>query len=188
FTLARQVLDKAVKAAPATAEPYLRRGTVNMLLGDYDAALADLNSALAKTPWSLFGHIYRGDVYREIGRYDEAEKDYETALRINSDAADAYYGIAIVHWNKNRLPEATAACRKLLELERDASRGYLCLASLLMHQEMFGEAMKVYYNGVSRFPENGTMWYGLGTAYEALGLFKEAQRSYERSSQLTQES
>jgi tetratricopeptide (TPR) repeat protein len=44
--------------------------------------------------------------------------------------------------------------------------------------------MKIYYNGVSRFPESGTLWYGLGTAYEELGLYKEAQHSYERSSEL----
>jgi hypothetical protein len=53
---------------------------------------------------------------------------------------------------------------------------------------MFSDAMKIYYNGVTRFPENGTLRYGLGTAYEELGLYKEAQHSYEISSQLAQES
>jgi tetratricopeptide (TPR) repeat protein len=186
YAQARQILDEAIRAKPRSAESYLRRGTVNMLVGDYDAALADLNTALAKQPWLVFGHIYRGDVYRETRRYEDAEKDYQAALRINAMAVDAYYGIALVNWEKKQLPEATAACRKLLDLERD-TRGYLCLGSLLMHQSMFNDAMKIYYNGVSRFPENSTLWYGLGTAYEELGLYKEAQHSYERSSQLAQE-
>jgi tetratricopeptide (TPR) repeat protein len=188
YALARQYLDEAIKATPRNAETYVRRGAVNMLVGDYDAALADLNFALAKKNWLVLGYIYRGDAYRETGRYEEAEKDYQAALRINATAVEAYYGIALVYWNTKRLPEATASCRKLMELERDNPRGYLCLASLLMHQQLFGDAMKVYYNGVSRFPENGTLWYGLGTAYEELGLYKEAQHSYERSSRLAQES
>ena len=184
YALARQFLDEALRATPGKAETYLRRGAVNMLVGDYDAALADLNFALAKKKWLVLGYIYRGDVYRATRRYEEAEKDYQTALGINATALDAYYGIALINWERRRLPEATAACRKLLELERDNPRGYLCLGSLLMHQGMFGDAMKIYYNGVSRFPESGTLWYGLGTAYEELGLYKEAQHSYERSSQL----
>jgi len=188
YAAARQLLDEAIRAAPGTAETYLRRGTVSMLVGDYETALADLNTALTKNPRLIFGYIYRGDVYRETGRYGEAEKDYQTALGMNSSAVDAYYGLALVNWKRERLPEATSACRKLLELERDNPRGHLCLASLLMQQGMFGEAMTVYYNGVSRFPENGTLWYGLGTAYEELGLYKEAQHSYERSSKLAQES
>src|SRR5262249_16918262 len=48
YATARQLLDEAIRAAPGTAENYLRRGTVNMLVGDYDAALADLNTALTK--------------------------------------------------------------------------------------------------------------------------------------------
>lgn len=187
FAQARQVLDEAIRAKPGRAESYLRRGTVNMLVGDYGAALIDLNTALEKQPWLVFGLIYRGDVYRETQRYDQAEKDYQAALRINATAVDAYYGLALVYWEKKRLPEATAACRKVLDLERD-TRGYLCVGSLLMHQSMFNDAMRIYYNGVSRFPENSTLWYGLGTAYEELGLYKEAQHSYERSSQLAQES
>ncbi len=188
YTHARRSLDKAIGLAPGKAEAYIYRGRVNLLVGDYDAALADLNRGLTTRQWSVFGHIYRGDTYRETGRYEEAEKDYRTALGINDDAADAYYGIALVHWKRKRLPEATAACRKLLELEPDNARSYICLGSLLMHQGQFGDAMKIYYNGVSRFPENGTLWYGLGTAYEELGLYKEAQLSYERSSLIAQES
>ncbi|HEY1267707.1 MAG TPA: tetratricopeptide repeat protein [Candidatus Binatia bacterium] len=188
YMQARRFLDEAIRLAPRKAEAYLYRGNINILVGDYDAALADLNNAVAKRPWLLYGHIYRGDTYRETGRYDDAEKDYQTALRMNPDAADAYYGIALVYWKQNRLPEATAACRKLLELERENSRSYVCLGSLLMHQGMFSDAMKIYYNGVTRFPENGTLRYGLGTAYEELGLYKEAQHSYEISSQLAQES
>ncbi|GEM_PF-1396129 len=184
YARAREYLDAAVLLPRGKGEAFLQRGYLNFLIRNYTDALNDLNQAVARQRYSPFGYVYRGDLYLATGRYNEALKDYETALRINRSAAEAYYGIAMVNWEKKQLPEATAACRRLLELERDNPRSYICLGSLLMYQQLFGDAMKVYYNGVSRFPDNGTLWYGLGTAYEELGLFKEAQFSYERSSRL----
>jgi predicted Zn-dependent protease len=90
----------------------------------------------------------------------------------------------MVHWERKELSEATEACKKLNELNPQDWRGYNCLASLYMHQDLFGDALRIYYNGVSRFPEDSTLWYGLGTAYEEVGLYKEAQDAYARSSAL----
>jgi predicted Zn-dependent protease len=53
-----------------------------------------------------------------------------------------------------------------------------------MHQGLFTDAFRIYYNGVNHFPEDSTLWYGLGTAYEELGLYKEAQDAYATSSSL----
>jgi Flp pilus assembly protein TadD len=54
-----------------------------------------------------------------------------------------------------------------------------------MHQQKFTEALKVYRDGATRF-DNATLWYGLGTAYEELGRYREAEEAYAKSSTLAQ--
>jgi tetratricopeptide (TPR) repeat protein len=188
YAKAQELLDKAIQLSPRNPEAYMYRGNLNLVLGRYEQALSDLDIAVGPGRPSLYSLFYRGEVYRKIGRYEEALKDYESALRLDNRFPDAYYGTAMVHWTRKELPEATEACKKLLEFEPDSPRSYLCLGSLLMHQGIFGEALKVYYNGVVLFPQNSTLWYGLGTAYEELGQYKEAEAAYSKSSSLGQES
>jgi protein O-mannosyl-transferase len=186
YAQARAMLDKAVELEPNRSEPYLYRGNLNQMLGRYDDALADLQRALKDKRPSLFAYIYRGDVYREMGRYDEALSDYQEALKRNRSFAEAYYGAAMAYWKKQDLPNSAAACRKLMELEPDNRRSYQCLGSLLMYQQKFSEALNVYHEGAKRFPENATLWYGLGTAYEEMGRYKDAEEAYAKSSSLAQ--
>jgi len=186
YAEARAMLDKAVELDPKRSEAYLYLGRLNKMLGNYEAALSDLNRVVNGNRLPAFGLVYRGDVYREMGRYDEALSDYQAAVKRNLNFAEAYYGMAIAYWKKNALPEAAAACRKLMELEPKNRRSYQCLGSLLMHQQLFAQALKIYYAGVTRFPQNPTLWYGLGTAYEELGRYNEAEEAYSKSAALGQ--
>jgi tetratricopeptide (TPR) repeat protein len=184
YAQARTMLDKAVALDPNRQEPYLHRGYLNLMIGNYDDALNDLQRSMNGRRPSAFSLVYRGDVYREMGRYDEALRDYRLALQLNKNFTEAYYGAALAYWKNNDLAAAAAACRKLMQLEPENRRSYLCLGSLLMHQQLFAEAQNVYSTGVSRFPENATLWYGLGTAFEELHRYKEAEEAYAKSSSL----
>lgn len=177
YDKAQQLLDKAIAISPKNSSVYFYRGYLNSLLERNEAALADftksINIGRRARPF-----VYRGDVYRKLGRHDEALEDYQHALRLNPRMWEAYFGVAMVHWERKELDPATAACRKLNQMNPRERQGYTCLGSLLMHQGHFDEAFKVYRSGVSRFPNDGALWYGLGTAYEELGLYGEAQNAF----------
>ena len=181
---AEAMLEKAVRLAPSSSRAYMFRGYLNLRLGRYDQALSDLNAAIELRPGEPFSFLHRGELYRKTGRYAEALSDYQSALRLNRRFPDAYFGIALVYWEKKELQRSTAACRRLLELDPYDRRGYSCLGSLLMHQSQFHEALKAYSDGVTRFPNDGYLWYGLATAYEEVGLYQEAQEAYAKSSLL----
>jgi tetratricopeptide (TPR) repeat protein len=183
YEKAQELIDRAVQLSPGNPHAYYYRGYLNMVLERNDEALSDLTKAITLQP-SATNFLSRGHVYRKMGRYDEALTDYQTALGKNRRLSEAYFGIAMVHWERKELSQATEACRKLNEIDPGERQGYICLGSLLMHQSLFGEAFKVYYNGVTRFPQDSILWYGLGTAYEELGLYREAQDAYAKSSSL----
>jgi len=183
YDKAQQMIDKAIQFSPKNSSVYFYRGYLNSLLERNDAALSDFTKAINLRRGAR-PFVYRGDVYRKIGRYDEALEDYQYALKLNPRMWEAYFGIAMVHWERKELEPAVASCRKLNQMNPRDRQGYTCLASLLMHQGLFDEALKIYRSGVIRFPKDSTLWYGLGTAYEELGLYGEAENAYANSSAL----
>jgi len=183
YEKAQPILEKAIELSPKDPFGYFSRGHLNMLLNRTDEAVSDFTTAIQLRPNGA-SFLYRGDVYRKIGRYDEALSDYQSALRRKRVMPEAYFGIAMVHWERKELAQATEACKKLNEIDPKERRGYTCLGSLFMHQGLFADALRMYYNGVNLFPEDSTLWYGLGTAYEELGLYKEAEDAYSTSSSI----
>jgi tetratricopeptide (TPR) repeat protein len=184
YDKARQLIEKAVQLSPKNSSPYFYRGYLNSLLANDESALADYTKAIELRPRRARYFVYRGDLYRRIGRLDEALDDYQYALQLNPQMWEAYFGIAMAHWERKELDPAVASCRKLNRMNPRYRQGFTCLGSLLMHQGHFDEAFKVYHSGVTRFPKDSTLWYGLGTAYEELGMYGEAQEAYSNSSSL----
>jgi tetratricopeptide (TPR) repeat protein len=188
YDKAQELMDRAAQLEPRNGRLFYYRGYLNMVLDKDDAALANFAVDLKIHPTQAITYVHVGDIYRKMGRYDDALRSYQIALRLNRRYPEAHFGVAMVHWEKKELDQATAACRKLNELNPRQRQGYTCLGSLLMHQEQFGEALRIYYKGALRFPDDATLWYGLGTAYEELGLYKEAQDAYAKSSTLLRRS
>jgi tetratricopeptide (TPR) repeat protein len=85
FVLARgdqtgglDLLDRAEQVAP-TAAMYVARAHLYSGLGRRDAALVDLQAALAKEPGSIDAAIALGDLYREMGDTANAKRVYDGA-------------------------------------------------------------------------------------------------------------
>jgi tetratricopeptide (TPR) repeat protein len=62
---------------------YFGRGYASVLLGDYEAAVRDLNAALAARPGMVNAVVWRGYAREKLGQRDLALVDYEEALRSN---------------------------------------------------------------------------------------------------------
>jgi tetratricopeptide (TPR) repeat protein len=63
--------------------------------------------------------ISEGWAAHRSGKNDEALRQFENALSLENDNIDAYYGIGLAERARRRLPEATAAFEKSLQLTRD---------------------------------------------------------------------
>jgi len=64
-----------------------------------EEALAYLNEAIAKDPTNARYYFARGCLNEKINM-DEAIKDYETAISKDDKLFNAYYNLAVVHYNK----------------------------------------------------------------------------------------
>jgi cytochrome c-type biogenesis protein CcmH/NrfG len=88
--------------------------------------------------------------------------------------------------DKSDIDGAIEACRKVLEIDAKDPRSYHCLGSIAMEQQRYVDAIRAYQRGIERRPHDSGLWYGLGTAYEAYGMYKPAAEAFDMSSRLTQ--
>jgi membrane associated rhomboid family serine protease/predicted negative regulator of RcsB-dependent stress response len=61
---------------------YTGTGRVNLLRGQVDEALLELDQAVALAPAEPFAHFVRGVIYYEIGQYRQARTDLQEALNL----------------------------------------------------------------------------------------------------------
>lgn len=93
--------------------------------GDFDAALADCNQALAQEPGSAIGHIRRGLAYQGKGDLDRAIADYDVAIRLDANNTYAYRERAAAYYHKDDYARAIADYTQAIQFDpNDATSLY----------------------------------------------------------------
>ncbi len=181
---ARQFFDKAIQISPRLSHAFILRGYLSYRQDRNENALADYATALKLDSRSPYASFYRGELYRKIGESDKALADYEAALNSMPYYTDAHLGIAMAYLDKDEIVKATDACAKLVKIDPEDRRGYDCLGTLLLEQNLLSDAVKIYKDGVKRNPRDADLWHGLASAYEKLYMHKEAGEALERASRV----
>ncbi len=80
---AMKAYDQVVAIAPGFAEGWNRRATLNYMIGDYQASLADIDKTLALEPRHFGALSGRGLVYSQLEEWDLALESFEEALQVH---------------------------------------------------------------------------------------------------------
>src|SRR5262249_48909152 len=112
------------------------------------------------------------------GRGDEALVELERALRGGEKRAEIYSAIGYIHYERKQFEEATAAYRRLLELEPDHSNGGFNLALCLQATEQWKDAAQQFEKALSANPSRKEAYLGLGACQLHLGAPKRAEEAY----------
>ena len=100
-------------------------------LGDYDAALASIDRALAVRSGEAAYHVARADLLRLLHRTPEAVAVYEEALRRDARSAGALRGLAELRLEQRRDPEALALLKRYVAVAPDDPDVNVVVAGLL---------------------------------------------------------
>lgn len=92
YQAAKGILDEEIRLHPQAAEAYAHRGRAQHRLGDLDAALDDLNRAIAIDSHCGEAFHFRALVFqdRRLGRYGEALADFKASVQCTPDNPFAY--------------------------------------------------------------------------------------------------
>jgi pentatricopeptide repeat protein len=115
FAQARQCYDKALSSRTDSIDPFYRRGIAEIRIGDFAAAVPDLERVVAEDPKYDF-HQAMGllaHAYAKTGQPDKAEKLFQEATKI-STASETYYNYLLFLAAQNRMPEARQWAQRIL--------------------------------------------------------------------------
>ena len=166
---------------------YYTRGKSEILAGNIDGAIADLNAAIQSDATMVDAYILRGEVYMQTGNYGAAMSDFNSALSVDAANSIAYYDRALLNTRledfnsamgdiNNALAAYASNPNEILQL-RDlyAKRGQLNL-----WMKNWEGAIADYTNSLAR-PEgivSPTVYAERAEAYTAMGEYVLAINDY----------
>ena len=125
FVRARASYDRAISSRTDHADPFYRRGIAEIELGDFAAAVPDLERAVMSDPGYDF-HRAKGLLawaYAKTGQNDKADAMFREATRI-STLSETYYHYALYLESQGRNAEARIWAQRILE-KKPTMPGYL---------------------------------------------------------------
>ncbi|MFM7457380.1 MAG: tetratricopeptide repeat protein [bacterium] len=149
--------------------------------------------------------LNRAIAFQKEGRYDESIDSYIKAVRLSPRNADIHYNVGTSFQAKKDWFQAEKAYRRALELDPNHKEATLALKALtddrketqvseafdkaiaLQQQGLLAEAISIYLRVAEDKPTDDTLFYNLGTAYQANGEFDKAKESFIRAATLKPE-
>jgi hypothetical protein len=125
FSRARAAYDRSISSRTDSADPFYRRGIAEVELGDFAAAVPDLERALQSDPDYDF-HRAKGLLawaYAKTGQVEKANAMFVEATRL-STLSETYLHYALFLESQDRSAEARAWAQKILD-KRATMPGYL---------------------------------------------------------------
>jgi len=125
FARARACYDRSISARTDSPDPFYRRGVAEIALGDFAAAVPDLEHAVTSDPDYDF-HRAKGLLawaYAQTGQPEKANAMFRQATKI-STLSETYYHYALFLESQGRNAEAREWAHKILE-KKPTMPGYL---------------------------------------------------------------
>ena len=125
YAKARACYDKAISSRTDSLDPFYRRGMAAIFMGDYTAALPDLERVVSKDPQYDF-HRAAGllaHAYANTGQPEKADALFQSVTKI-STISETYYNYATFLASQNRAAEAREWAKKILD-KKPTMPGYL---------------------------------------------------------------
>jgi hypothetical protein len=115
FARARQCYDKAISSRTDSADAFYRRGITEIEMGDFAAAIPDLERVVAKDPKYDFQRAAAllAHAYANAGQPAKAEALFEEVTKV-STASETYYNYACFLASQQRNGEAREWAKRIL--------------------------------------------------------------------------
>ena len=182
FKEARPWLLKAVASGLDRPHLHLRAGWACMWTTGAQGAEEWMRRAVAGAPNDWTGHFGLGSSLRAQGRIDEAVASFGRAMDLSPENPDCLAQLFDCRYAQNRLAEAEAYARRVVEIDPGSVRGWINLGVALITQDRFGEAIEAFEHAESCGKATGEVdrHLNLAICLRETGRLPDALGLYER--------
>ena len=119
FAKARGCYDRSISQRTDSVDPFYRRGVAEVELGDFAAAVPDIERAVAADPKYDFHRAVGllAHAYAETGQTEKADAFFQQATN-TSTSSETYYNYALFLHAQGRTAEAREWAQKILDQRR----------------------------------------------------------------------
>lgn len=180
YKKALELCNKEIIRKPEEASNYDIRCTIYNTLGNYEAALKDINKSYLLDSVN-FSFLQRADIQSELGNFDHALADIKKEQSINGDSKLLYGSLANVFFLKE---EYEAALNKITDgIKKYPNDAYLYNFKGFINMEIedYKEAI-FYFDKAIEFDEfYGIAYNNRGFCKYNLGLYELAEEDVSKS-------
>ena len=155
--------------------------------GNFEAALARYNEAIAAAPGDYRGHMNAANALQRLGRRDEALTAQRRAVERAPDNARARFNLGALLLARGEMVDAEAQLLRASELEPGMAEAAVLLADLYERAARFDEAEAQFARALSLAPQHAGIIRNFGMFCLRLGRSDEALRLVLRASALDPE-
>ena len=188
----RQIEPRGDKAA---IRAYLKGRELVAESGKEKEALSAFNEAIEKFSRHAKAYERRGFINCQLGNHDDALYDYSKSIDINPDAANPYYGRAIIkrllNDNEGALEDLNSCTKRCIPHQPVFWQARRMMADCYASIGNFEEAIKqlTWFNKRKFTPENPNYkfrrraWFDLGKLYLEVEDFKASGEAFDKALQ-----
>ncbi len=168
---------------PAGAEHYVK--AMNELNdGRNDAAIADLNAAIAENPSLRMARMKLGELYLTKKDFKAALPHLQAASDLDPYTAQNHYNLGLALQVLNRLQEAALAYIRALRIEPEDFATNMNLGLVYFGLGQLDPAIFFVEKSTRIQPDSARAWSNLGVVYDAAGNAVLAEASYRKALEL----
>jgi len=176
---AERVFAKLLARHGDSAELSVFLGQAYAQQGNFEAAIASLEHALALKPDVAEANATLGVIYLKQGRFPEAETALRAELALNPDDALSTQNLARSLELQSRSSEALPLLRSLLQARPDFADARYLLGKILLAQGQPEQSIEQLEAGLRLAPDDANIHYQLAQAYRRIGQAGKAEEHFD---------
>jgi tetratricopeptide (TPR) repeat protein len=186
FPGAEAALNKAAQLDKNNADALVKLGQVQVAAGSVDAAVTTYQNALRDNPREASFSILLGELYESRQNWDQAMKAYQKALEISPENPLASNNLAYVMLqNGGNIDMALSLAQTARRGMPDSPNAADTLGWVLYQKRAYKSAIDLFQEAIklsekAKSPENATLHYHLGLAYQKSDQGALARQQFER--------
>lgn len=181
LTEAQALFQASLALLPDRASTLTNLGATQIQLGKPEAALNNLDRAVALEPGDVDAWCHRGVALGHLARHDEALTCFDKALASDAGHTVACYHRAITLNLLHRHAQALHGFDTLVRLQPDRAEAWFRHGQTLQALDRHGEALPSYDQALALEPTLAQAWSNRGGILKDLKRVDEAALSFEKA-------